>query len=67
MLTTNFSAMRSNLKKYCDLACEQNETIVVPCEEGKNVVLMSLDKYNQMMESIRNAKNPGTTDGGSAT
>ncbi|MCD7885635.1 MAG: type II toxin-antitoxin system Phd/YefM family antitoxin [Lachnospiraceae bacterium] len=67
MLTTNFSAMRSNLKKYCDTVCEQNETIIVPYEEGKSVVLMSLDKYNQMTEAIRNAKNPDTTGGGPAT
>ncbi|MCC8044113.1 MAG: type II toxin-antitoxin system Phd/YefM family antitoxin [Clostridiales bacterium] len=59
MLAASFTAMRSNLQKYCDTVCKQNETITVPYEEGKSVVLMSLDNYNQMMEKIRSANAEG--------
>lgn len=50
MLAINYSTMRNNLKDYCDAATDQNETIIVTRKEEKNVVLISLEKYNQMVK-----------------
>lgn len=54
MLAVNYSTIRSNLKDYCDKATDENETIIVTRKGEKNVVLISLEQYN---EFIRNMKN----------
>lgn len=54
MLAVNYSTIRSNLKDYCDKATDENETIIVTRKDEKNVVLISLEQYN---EFIRNMKN----------
>ncbi|MCD7832444.1 MAG: type II toxin-antitoxin system prevent-host-death family antitoxin [Lachnospiraceae bacterium] len=64
MLAINYSTMRNNLKSYCDTVCEQNETVIVTRKEEKNVVLISLDKYNQMMKMLKNAEYLYTIDRG---
>ncbi|MCD8337763.1 MAG: type II toxin-antitoxin system prevent-host-death family antitoxin [Lachnospiraceae bacterium] len=64
MLAINYSTMRNNLKNYCDTVCEQNETVIVTRKEEKNVVLISLDKYNQMMKMLKNAEYLYTIDRG---
>ena len=37
---------------------DDNETVIVTRKSEKNVVVMSLDEYNNMMESLRILKNP---------
>lgn len=56
MLAVNYSTMRSNLKDYCDKATDNDETVIVTRKDEKNVVLMSLEKYNQIMKMARNAE-----------
>ena len=56
MLAVNYSTIRSNLKKYCDKATDENETVIVTRKDEKNVVIMSLDKYNAITKSARNAE-----------
>ncbi len=56
MLAINYSTMRNKLKDYCDAATEQNETVIITRKEEKNVVLMSLEKYNRIMKAMRNAE-----------
>ena len=52
MVAVNFSALRSNLKTYCDAATRDAETIIVTRRNEENVVLMSLENYNNLMEHI---------------
>ena len=52
MVAVNFSALRSNLKTYCDAATRDAETIVVTRRNEENVVLMSLENYNNLMENV---------------
>ena len=52
MVAVNFSALRSNLKSYCDVATRDAETIVVTRRNDENVVLMSLENYNNLMENV---------------
>ncbi|MGE4509118.1 MAG: type II toxin-antitoxin system Phd/YefM family antitoxin [Eubacteriaceae bacterium] len=56
MLAINYSTMRSKLKAYCDKATDENETVIVTRKDEKNVVIISLDKYNEMMRMARNAE-----------
>lgn len=56
MLAVNYSTIRNNLKNYCDEATDKGEVIIVTRKEEKNVVILSLDKYNQLMKAARNAE-----------
>jgi len=56
MLAVNYSTIRNNLKDYCDKATDYNETVIVTRKDEKNVVLMSLEQYNELMKELRNAE-----------
>ena len=56
MLAVNYSTIRNNLKAYCDMATDSHETVIVTRKGEKNVVLMSLDRYNQLDKAARNAE-----------
>ncbi len=58
MLAVNYSTLRENLKKYCDTANQDFETIIVTRKKGGNVVLMSEDEYNNIMENLYVRTNP---------
>lgn len=55
MLAVNYSTIRNHLKDYCDKATDENETVIVTRKNEKNVVMMSLEQYNQIMKAMRNA------------
>ncbi len=56
MLAVNYSTIRSKLKDYCDKATDNNETVIVTRKDEKNVVLMSLEQYNEIMKAVRNSE-----------
>ena len=56
MIVINFSDAKTNLKSYCEKAVDNEEEIIVTRKDKKNVVILSLDKYNQLLKDIRNAK-----------
>ncbi len=56
MLAVNYSTIRNNLKSYCDQATDNNETVIVTRKNEKNIVIMSLEQYNSMMKTARNAE-----------
>ena len=56
MLAVNYSTVRNNLKDYCDKATDDGETVIVTRKEEKNIVILSLEKYNQMMKAARNSE-----------
>ena len=56
MLAVNYSTIRNKLKDYCDKATDDNETVIVTKKNEKNVVLMSLEHYNDLMKIIKNAE-----------
>ena len=66
MLAVNYSTIRNNLKDYCDKATDFNETVIVTRKGEKNVVLMSLDRYNQLEKAARNAEYLAMIDRGIA-
>ncbi len=56
MIAVNYSSVRNNLKNYCDLAFNDNEPVIITRKANKNVVIVSLERYNQMEKIIRNSK-----------
>ena len=58
MLAVNYSTLRENLKKYCDVANQDLETIVVTRKSGGNVVLISESEYNNLLENLYIRSNP---------
>jgi len=48
--------MRNNLKEYCDRATDEGETIIVTRKADRNVVILSLEQYNQMEKELRNSR-----------
>ena len=56
MLAVNYSTIRNNLKDYCDKVTDYQETVIVTRKSEKNVVIISLEKYNQLEKAARNAE-----------
>lgn len=56
MLAVNYSTIRSNLKDYCDKATDENETVIVTRKDEKNVVLISLEQYNELIRNMKNTE-----------
>mgnify|MGYP003378328687 CR=1 FL=1 len=56
MLAVNYSTIRSHLKDYCDKATDDRETVIVTRKGEKNVVIISLERYNQLEKAARNAE-----------
>ena len=56
MLAVNYSTIRNNLKSYCDEATDNGETVIVTRKAEKNIVILSLEKYNQLVKAAQNAE-----------
>ena len=56
MLAVNYSTIRENLKFYCDKVTDSNETVIVTRKDEKNVVLISLDEWNELQRALKNAE-----------
>ena len=56
MLAVNYSTIRNHLKNYCDEATDHGETVIVTRKKEKNVVILSLEKYNQLIKAAQNAE-----------
>ena len=51
MLAINYSALRNSMKKYFDIITDSIETIVVTRKSGNNIVMMSEETYNNLIEN----------------
>lgn len=52
MLAKNYSDARNNFKSLCDTIIQDEETIIVTRKNEENIVMMSLDEYNNLMENM---------------
>lgn len=60
MLAINYSTLRNSMKKYFDIITDSIETIVVTRKNGNNIVMMSEETYNNLIENsylTQNKKN----------
>ena len=51
MLAINYSTLRNSMKKYFDIITDSIETIVVTRKSGNNIVMMSEETYNNLIEN----------------
>ncbi len=56
MLAVNYTTLRKNLKYYCDKATDFNEKIIVTRKGEKNIVIISMEEYNSLVKSAKNAE-----------
>jgi antitoxin YefM len=52
MIAANFTEFRTRLKKFLDTVEENNETLIIKRGTGKGTVMISLDEYNSIMETV---------------
>lgn len=52
MLAVNYTNLRDNMKTYMDKVTDDYETMIVTRKNNKNVVMLSEESYNNLMENI---------------
>jgi antitoxin YefM len=52
MIAANYTEFRTRLKKFLDNVEENNETLIIKRGIGKGTVMISLDEYNSIMETL---------------
>ena len=52
MIAANFTEFRTSLKKFLDKVENDHETIVIKRKSGKGTVMISLEEYNSIMETV---------------
>ena len=54
MLAVNYTNLRENMKSYMDKVTDDYETMIVTRKNNRNVVMMSEESYNNLMENRAN-------------
>lgn len=52
MLAVNYTNFRDNMKSYLDKVTDDYETMIIPRKDNKNVVVLSEESYNNLMENV---------------
>lgn len=52
MLAVNYTNLRDNMKAYMDRVTDDYETMIVTRKDNKNVVMLSEESYNNLMENV---------------
>lgn len=51
MLAVNYTNLRDNMKSYMDRVTDEYETMIVTRKNNKNIVMISEESYNNLMEN----------------
>lgn len=62
MLAVNYSTLRDNMKKHFDTITDDYETMVITRKNNRNIVMMSEETYNNLMENIHVMGNKANYD-----
>ena len=62
MLAVNYTNLRDNMKTYMDKVTVDYETMIVTRKDNKNVVMLSEESYNNLMENIHVMGNKANYD-----
>ena len=62
MIAANFTEFRTDLKRYLDNVEENNETLIIKRKSGKGIVMISLDEYNSILETVHLLKSKANAD-----
>ncbi len=52
MLAANYSEFRGDLKNFLDNVEFNKETLIIKRGKGKGTVMIALDEYNSLMETV---------------
>jgi len=52
MFATNFTNVRNNFKEYCDMVIDDSRPVVITRKGDRNVVIISLEEYNNLQENM---------------
>lgn len=52
MIAANYTEFRTGLKKFLDDVENNNETLIIKRGTGKGTVLLSLEEYNSIIETM---------------
>lgn len=52
MIAANYTELRTGLKKYLNQVEENNETVIIKRKTGQGTVMISLEEYNSIMETL---------------
>ncbi|NOQ26563.1 MAG: prevent-host-death protein [Bacteroidales bacterium] len=52
MIAANYTEFRTKLKKFLDTVESDNETLIIKRGSGNGTVMISLDEYNSIMETV---------------
>jgi antitoxin YefM len=52
MIAVNFTEFRTALKKFLDNVENNHETLIIKRKSGKGAVMISLEEYNSIMETV---------------
>lgn len=52
MIAANYTEFRTDLKKFLDAVEDNNETLIIKRGTGKGAVVISLEEYNSIMETM---------------
>ena len=62
MIAANYTEFRTRLKKFLDTVESDNETLIIKRGSGKGTVMISLDEYNSIMETVHLLSSKTNTD-----
>ena len=62
MLAVNYTNLRENMKMYMDKVTDDYETMIVTRKDNKNVVMLSEESYNNLLENIHVMGNKANYD-----
>lgn len=62
MLAVNYTNLRDNMKMYMDKVTDDYETMIVTRKDNKNVVMISEESYNNLMENVHVMGNKANYD-----
>ena len=52
MFAVNYTNLRDNMKTYMDRVTDDYETMIVTRKDNRNVVMISEETYNNLMENV---------------
>ncbi len=62
MIAANYTEFRTDLKWYLDEVEENNETLIIKRGTGKGTVMISLEEYNSIMETVHLLRSKANAD-----
>ncbi len=62
MRAANFTEFRTKLKQYLDDVEKNNETLIIKRGSGSGTVLISLDEYNSILETVHLLRSKANAD-----